>query len=213
MNRLAVASVTLLAVLVPADPVAARPPPPPDDIAYTPAATVTLIEWSTWLRGGFGVAHGEAATDPTPRALVSPTNERDRTLAGAAGLGLTLPAGRHVRLGAWAELRGWDLPLVGGELTLIPGNLDLFQYTGKSAITLRAGGNPDLLTAQLGLGYRAPWDLFGKQPRNNRYIIGASLVATVTQSRFDPHDWSATVGLELEPLGALRYVLGVRSWY
>ena len=44
-------------------------------------------------------------------------------------------------------------------------------------------------------------------------MIGVGIVATVTQSRHDSHDWSALVGLELEPLGAVRYLLGIRSWY
>jgi hypothetical protein len=68
-------------------------------------------------------------------------------------------------------------------------------------------------TGQLGIAYRAPWDLFGERPRSSRYMIGVGLVATATQSRLDPKDWSATVGLEFEPVGALRYVLGIRSWY
>lgn len=210
MRRLLLGLISLLALTA---PVGARPPPPDDyEIASPPRPT--LIEWTTWLRGAIAVASGElVATEGVARATTPPTSERERTIAGAAGIGFTLPLGHRARLGAWAEVRGWDLPLAGGELTLIPGDLDLFFYKGKSAITVRAGGNPDLLTAQLGLAYRAPWDLFGAQPRGSRYMIGAGLVATVTQSRHDPHDWSATVGLELEPLGALRYLLGVRSWY
>jgi len=209
MHRLALGLVSLLAL---ADPVAARPPP--NELAYAPAPKVTLIEWTTWLRGAVVVAHGEPdATPSNAVAAVAPQDDSDRSVAGAAGLGFTLPIGRRARIGAWAEVRGWDVPLVGGELTLIPGDLDLFHYKGKSAITVRAGANPDLLTAQLGFAYRAPWDLFGDQPRRSRYMIGVGVVTTVTQSRFDRSDWSATVGLEFELLGALRYVLGVRSWY
>jgi hypothetical protein len=39
------------------------------------------------------------------------------------------------------------------------------------------------------------------------------LVGTVTRAVDDPHDWSATIGIEAEPVGAIRYLLGVRSWY
>ncbi len=209
MHRLILGLLSLLALV---DPVAARPPP--NELAYVPEPKVTLIEWTTWLRGSFVVARGEpkAPVDATARTVTPPVNDSD-SFAGAAGVGFTLPVGRRARIGAWVELRGWDTPLVGGELTLLPGNLDLFQYKGNSAVTLRAGGNPTQLTASLALSYRAPWDLFGDQPRRSRYMIGTGLVTTVTQSRFDPHDWSATVGIDFEPLGAIRYLLGIRSWY
>lgn len=208
MRRLA-----LIFLVVLTAPAGARPPPPPDEpeIAVSPVSPrPTLVEWTTWLRGAIAVAHGDAAV---PRSTTGPIREAERRVAGAAGIGFTLPIGQRIRIGAWAEVRGWDVPLVGGELTVTPSDLDLFFYKGKSAITARAGGNPDQLTAQLGFAYRAPWDLFGAKPRSSRYMIGVGLVATATQSRLDPHDWSATVGLEFEPLGALRYVLGVRSWY
>ncbi len=206
MHRLAV--LTLLALL--GSTASAHPPPPPLEVASS--SPTTVVEWSTWLRGAIGVASG----DPDPVAVArtsTPIREAGRRLFGAAGAGVTLSVGSHARIGAWAEVRGWDTPLVGGELTLIPGDLDMFFYKGKSAITARAGGNPSLRTAQLGVAYRAPWDLRGAQPRTSRYMIGVGLVANVTQNRLDPHDWSATVGLEFEPVGALRYVLGIRSWY
>jgi hypothetical protein len=209
MLRLAVGLLTLLAF---ADPAAARRRPPPFEVVTTP--TTTLVEWTTWLRGAIAVASGDPApADAVARTITPPRHESDRNVAGAAGIGFTLPLGHRARIGAWAELRGWDVPFAGGELTLIPGDLDMFFYKGKSAITARAGGNRTHLTAQLGIAYRAPWDLFGPQPRGSRYMIGAGLVATVTQSRLDPRDWSATVGLEFEPVGALRYLLGIRSWY
>ncbi len=198
----------LLSLLVLATPVAASPPPD----YYIASPTATLVEWTTWLRGALVVAQSEPKPPDGVVAAVAPSTEHHQ-VDGAAGAGFTLPLGRRARIGAWVELRGWDTALVGGELTLLPGNLDLFQYKGKSAITMRAGGNPTQLTAQLALAYRAPWDLFGDQPRRSRYMIGTGLVATVTQSRFDPHDWSATVGIDFEPLGAIRYVLGIRSWY
>lgn len=205
MHRLAVC----LLLLALADSALAHPPPPLE-VATTPGPT--LVEWTTWLRGTIAVASGNPAPGAVARTT-TPTREADRNVAGAAGVGFTLPLGSHTRIGAWAELRGWDTPFIGGELTLIPGDLDMFFYKGKSAITARAGGNPTHLTAQLGVAYRAPWDLNGQQPRSSRYMIGVGLVANVTQSRLDPHDWSATVGLELEPVGALRYLLGIKSWY
>lgn len=206
MSRL---SLGLLFVLVASATALAHPPP---EIAEDPPAEVTLVEWSTWLRGGFVIARSETPATAAARAT-SATPERDRSVEGALGAGFTLPLGRRIRIGPWIELRDWGLPIVGGEVTVLASKLDMFWYEGKAAITARAGGNPDARTAQLGVFYRAPWDLFGRQPRGSRYIIGAGVIATVTQNRHDPHDWSATVGVELEPVGALRYLLGIRSWY
>ncbi len=213
---------SLVSVCVLTGVAVAHPPPPPDDDdrfapppppqLVAPSEKPTLIEWTTWVRFGVAIAHGEAPTTTIARTT-EPMREADRRFAGALGLGVTLPLGHRARIGAWAELRGWDLPVAGGELQIIPGDLDLFFYKGKGVVSLRGGGNPDLWTGQLGLHYRAPWDLFGERPRGSRYMIGVGVVATATQSRLDPHDWSATIGVELEPLGALRYLLGVRSWY
>ncbi len=188
--------------------------PPPELVEPEVAERPTLIEWTTWLRGSVVVDRSEVAPTTAARTTMpsSPT-DRDRTLGGAIGAGFTLPLGSKLRVGPWVELRSWGLPLVGGEVTALPGSLDLFFYKGSSAITLRAGANPDVRSAQLGLAYRAPWDLFGPRPRASRYVIGVGLVATITQNRIDPKDWSALVGIELEPLGAIRYLLGIRSWY
>ena len=204
-----------LLVLLAATEAGARPPPPYEIAETEVTERPTLIEWTTWLRGGIVVDRSEPAPTSAARTTTMPvsTVERDRTLGGAIGAGFTLPVGSKVRVGPWVELRSWGLPLVGGEITALPGSLDMFFYKGSSAITLRAGANPDVRSAQLGLAYRAPWDLFGTRPRASRYMIGVGVVATVTQSRTDPNDWSALVGLELEPLGAIRYLLGIRSWY
>lgn len=205
----------LVMMLASATQALAHPPPDPDRYPVELAATdqPTLIEWTSWLRGGLVVDHSEPRTGTLARTTTGAPIEANRTLGGAIGAGFTLPLGGHVRLGPWVELRSWGMPLVGGELTVLPGSLDMFFYKGSSAVTLRAGANPDVRTGQLGFAYRAPWDLYGQRPRASRYIIGVGLVATVTQSRSDPHDWSALVGLEVEPLGAIRYLLGLRSWY
>jgi hypothetical protein len=211
MQRL-LASLVSLCVL--AGTALAHPPPPPDPEEYeAPSEKPTLVEWSTWIRLGVAVATGEAPSTTVARTTTPPAHEADRRFAGALGAGVSLPLGSKARIGAWVEVRGWEVPIVGGELLLIPGDLDMFFYKGKSAISLRAGGNPDIATGQLGFYYRAPWDLFGSRPRSSRYMIGVGVVATATQSRLDSHDWSATVGLEFEPVGALRYLLGIRSWY
>jgi hypothetical protein len=205
---------SLVSLLLLAGTAIARPPPPDDYPATSPSAKTTLIEWSTWVRLGVAVATGNVEETTIARATTPPMREADRRFGGAFGLDVTLPIGSWARIGAFAELRGWELPVAGGELIFIPGDLDMFFYKGKSALVLRAGGNPDLWTGQVGFHYRAPWDLFrDRVPRGSSYTIGVGVVATGTQSRLDPEDWSVTVGLEFEPIGALRYVLGIRSWY
>ena len=65
---------------------------------------------------------------------------------------------------------------------------------------------------------------WARPPRATRYMVGVRMVATVTRSldrgldrSVDPtsgdRGWSATLGIETEPLGALRALLGLRSWY
>ena len=44
-------------------------------------------------------------------------------------------------------------------------------------------------------------------------MIGVRVVASATRAIDDPRLWSATLGLETEPMGALRYLLGIRAWY
>jgi hypothetical protein len=208
---------TLLMVTVAGRGTALAHPPPPDryEIATDDVTTTTLVEWSTWLRGGFVVADG--AHDPNNAQALARTTQRVTTAGGfdgALGAGFTLPLGSRLRIGPWAEFRSWGMPLLGGELSLVgPRKLNMFFYEGQGVTSVRVGANPDLLTAQLGFGYQARWNLFGDKPRGSSYMIGVRAVATATQSRYDKHDWSATVGLEFEPVGAARYLLGIRSWY
>jgi hypothetical protein len=44
-------------------------------------------------------------------------------------------------------------------------------------------------------------------------MIGARLVASATRSVADPNDWAMSLGIEFEPVGAVRYVGGIKSWY
>lgn len=105
--------------------------------------------------------------------------------------------------------------MAGGEIVLegVPKRLDLFQYDGEGILSIRAGGNAHVVTGALAYGYLAPWRLWGPWNGATKYMIGVRLVASVTRSVDDPRDWTATGGLEFEPVGALRYLLGIRSWY
>jgi hypothetical protein len=38
-------------------------------------------------------------------------------------------------------------------------------------------------------------------------------VLSASRAHADPADWQATLGLEVEPIGALRYLLGIESLY
>ena len=44
-------------------------------------------------------------------------------------------------------------------------------------------------------------------------MIGVRIVAAATRSVIDPDDWSTSIGLEFEPIGSLRYLAAIRSWY
>ena len=184
----------------------------PDDTVSSWRETPALLEWSTWFRLGFGVGStgadvAQRTTQPTPPQ----TTTRWETGLGLEG---SLRMGHRIRLGAWTELRGTE-GYAGGELviTQAPRSLDMFLYRGEGVFMLRAGGGPTRATASLAWGYRCPWRLWGPYSRGTRYEIGARLVVTATRAYHDPHDWSATFGVEVEPVGALRYLLGIRSWY
>lgn len=49
--------------------------------------------------------------------------------------------------------------------------------------------------------------------RHARYMTGVRLVGTTTGSLDQHSSWVATVGIELEPIGALRMLTVARSWY
>jgi len=194
----------------------AHPPPPPDDDPPLPERPP--VEWATWVRVAYGAAPEPYAARPR---LVTPGDdlERDRTQGWEAGVGadITLGVGRggDVRIGPWAEARTSSDAVIGGELVFgaVPRRLEMFWYEGEGILILRGGGNRSVRTAAVSYGYRAPWNLFRPARGATRYMIGVRMVASVTQAVDDPNLWSATLGLETEPVGALRYLLGIRSWY
>jgi len=71
-------------------------------------------------------------------------------------------------------------------------------------VVLRAGGNGHVVTGALGVGYVGSW------PRSDPWIgwaghvVGGRVVVSMNRSLDDPRDWSATLGLELEPIGAVH---------
>lgn len=53
----------------------------------------------------------------------------------------------------------------------------------------------------------------GRRKGASRYMIGVRFVFTAARAVDNPRDWSLGLGLEVEPIGALRYLLGIRSLY
>jgi hypothetical protein len=207
----------LLAVLVVGHTALAHPPPPPqiasDETNWRNDRS--FLEWSTWIRLGYGMANEPTQMAATARATsaIQPSH----AMAGAWDVGLgaevtfPLPT-RRWRLGPWIELRPSGV-FTGGEINIAGGPLDMFLYEGEHAYAVRVGSSTSEVTASLVYGYRCPWKLWGPYSGSSRYMIGARLVATATRSVADPHEWSASFGIEFEPVGALRYVGAVKSWY
>jgi hypothetical protein len=203
----------MLAILLAATPAFGRPPPPDDYEEPTSwRRDRAFFEWSTWLRLGFGV---EREPSDTVARSTQPTASHDQTTLWepALGIDVTLPVPtRAVRMGPWLELRPQGV-FAGGELSIAGGDLDMFWYEGERVYTVRAGSSMTDVTAAVAVGYRCPWKLWGPYSSGSRYMIGARLVASATRSVADPNDWAMSLGIEIEPVGALRYVGGIKSWY
>jgi hypothetical protein len=84
---------------------------------------------------------------------------------------------------------------------------------GERVVKPRAGGSSTHVIGAVAVGYRCPWRLWGPYSEGTRYLIGVRLVASATRAMMDPEDWSLALGIEFEPLGSLRYVGGITSWY
>ncbi|HSD86874.1 MAG TPA: hypothetical protein VLB44_05145 [Kofleriaceae bacterium] len=207
----------LLAVLFATRTALAHPPPPPELVEPEPTSwrdDRAFFEWSSWIRLAYGMQN--TPSDVIARSITpTPTRLYDREGAWDVGLGadMTFPfPTKHWRLGPWIELRPQGV-FTGGELSIAGQDLDMFMYEGERVYTLRVGSSTTDVTASLAFGYRCPWKLWGPYNRATRYMIGARLVATATRSATDPHDWSGSFGIEFEPVGALRYVAAIKSWY
>jgi len=174
-----------------------------------------FLEWSSWIRLGYGMASEPVESATAARTTISVSQPHAAAGAWDVGLGaeVTLPLPTsHWRVGPWIELRPSGV-FTGGELNIAGRPLDMFLYEGERVYAVRAGASTTDVTASLVFGYRCPWKLWGPYHHTSRYMIGARLVATATRSVADPHDWSASFGIEFEPVGALRYVGAVKSWY
>lgn len=209
------ATVTL-AILLAAAPVGARPPPPGDYEEPTSwRRDRAFLEWSTWIRLGAGVERAPVSPGDRAARSTQPPLLHDQHMFWDAALGIdvTLPLPTSdVRMGPWLELRPQGV-FGGGEVSIAGRDLDMFWYEGERVYTVRAGSSLTHVTGAFAVGYRCPWKLWGPYSDATRYMIGVRLVASATRAVADPDDWSMAFGIEFEPIGSLRYVGGIRSWY
>jgi hypothetical protein len=217
--------VALAAVVV--TPALALAHPPPEIAEDEPIEwhhDRAMFEWSSWIRLAYGIqretTYGPPQSSPrtdaaTPPATTTATKLEDQTSMIDAGLGadVTFPIPTSkVRLGPWIELRPHGT-FVGAELNIAGSPLDMFWTDGEHVTSIRAGSSLSDITGQLAYGFRCPWKLSGPWNPSTRYMIGVRFVGSFTQSREDRGDWNASFGLEFEPIGSLRYLAGIRSWY
>lgn len=166
------------------------------------------VEWSVWGRLGAGVASEQP--DIAARRVTTPATESISTSTWEAALAadVTFGIARHgdLRIGAWGEVRTSSNPVVGGELVLA--GLSPHPYTSRigrtGSLVLRLGANDRIVTGALGVGYVGSFPRFDPWIRWARHVVGARVVVSMNRSLDDPHDWSATVGFEVEPIGALH---------
>jgi hypothetical protein len=179
--------------------------------------TRPAVEWSVWGRLGAGAASPPASEHPdaVARRVIMPDARPTpaSTTEAALGADLTFRVARDgdLRFGAWGEIRTSSDPVAGAELVLeglSPHPYDS-RIGGAGSLVLRAGANARVVTAALGFGY------VGSFPRHDpwlpwaRHVVGARVVVSANRAIDDPHEWSATLGLEVEPIGAVHALLDV----
>lgn len=169
------------------------------------------IEWSIWTRLGVGIATEHPtvlARSITPPAATSST-AWEAALAAEVTLGIA--RGGDLRIGAWTELRTSSGPVAGGELVVegLPPHPMSSRIGGAGSIVLRAGANAHVVTAAVGVGYVGMWPREDPWIRWAGHLVGGRIIASVNRSRDDARDWSATIGLEVEPIGALHAVFDI----
>jgi hypothetical protein len=170
----------------------------------------TTLEWSTWARASIGIA--SRPPDIAVRGIAQPMPESSGV--GDAGLGADLSAsvaqGGEVRLGAWAEVRtSSGGPMLGGELIVedLPPHPYAAPFDGSGGLVLRAGANKHVVTTAIGFGYVGSWSRSDPRGGFATHIVGVRVVALVNRSLDDSRDWSATLGVEVDPIGAVQYAV------
>lgn len=167
------------------------------------------IEWSVWGRVGVGVASQQP--DAVARRVTAPDAGLASTWEAALAADVTFGVARDgdLRLGAWGELRTSSGPVAGAELVLegLPPAPYDSRIGGTGSLVLRAGSNAHVITAALGFGYVGSFPRSDPWVRWARHVVGARVLVSVDRAVDQPHDWSATLGLEVEPIGAVHALL------
>lgn len=189
-----------------------------------------FAETSSWVRLGFGRAMLDERSRVDADLGVA-------ELGLGADVTWALSDDGDTRWGPWVRGQTSDFKTHsahgGLELYLggLPNKLRMFHYTGEGYALVQLGGgwtggragSRPTLSATVTWGYRAPFRLWkrlscdratfdrdlGARRAASRYMIGARLY---TSAQADPNDlgyWQWTGGLEFEPVGALRYLLGM----
>jgi hypothetical protein len=166
------------------------------------------IEWSIWGRLGMGVATRHPNVLARSLTPPEPASSSIWEAALATDITLGIARGGDLRVGVWGELRTSSGPVVGGELVVdgLPPHPDGGRLRKSATVVLRAGGNAHVVTGAVGVGFVGAWPR-GDSWLRSGHVAGARLVASMNRSRDNPRDWSATIGLEVEPIGAVRAVL------
>ncbi|MDO9018152.1 MAG: hypothetical protein Q8S73_23165 [Deltaproteobacteria bacterium] len=207
-----------LALALPAVAAAHQPPPRYPRLRPT-------VEVSSWV----GLGGGALVVGDASRSVF------DLRLGGDA----TFDVGSDgdLRVGPFVEATTSTFATVqavaGAELFLgaAPRPLRMFHFPGEGVFSARAGlgwawrehdvasaRSSPLAALTLTYGYRAPFSLrepgdeTGPEPDSRstaRYMIGARLWVGATVDLTGAPAWQLTGGIEFEPAGALRYLLGL----
>ena len=162
------------------------------------------VEWSVWGRLGVGIT--SQRPDVVARRVTAPEVGPGSTWEAAAAADLTLRVARNgdLRLGAWGEVRTSSDPVAGAELVLegLPPHPYGSRIGRTGSLVLRAGANDRIVTGAVGFGYVGSFPRYDPWIGWARHVVGARVVVSVNRAIDEPHDWSATLGLEVEPIGA-----------
>jgi hypothetical protein len=162
------------------------------------------VEWSVWTRLGAGIMSQQP--DVVARRVTAPEVGPGSTVEAAATADLTVAVAHHgdLRLGAWGEVRTSSDPVAGAELVLegLPPHPYDSRIGRTGSLVLRAGANDRIITGAVGFGYVGSFPRYDPWIGWARHVVGARVVVSVNRAIDAPHEWSATLGVEVEPLGA-----------